>query len=141
MVAIVNGEVITYRDLVRWGMSLRELDGAVNLLLLRQAGKQAKLDITPKEIDAEVQRMATEFKIPTDQFYEMLEKERGINRDHYRDVVIWPTLALKRLVGNDDAKQQLTFVAGLRAAAKIELVDPDAKLRPLSTEPTEPKTE
>ncbi len=136
-VAIVNGEVISYRDLVRWGSPLKELDGAVNLLLLKQAAKNAKLDIGSKEIDAEVLQRASKFKLPIDQWYSMLEKERGISRDHYRDLVTFPMLVLRRLAG-DDTKQQLAFLAGLRATAEIELVDPDAKLLPVSAEATEP---
>ncbi|MCX7417966.1 MAG: hypothetical protein NT013_00300 [Planctomycetia bacterium] len=40
----------------------------------------------------------------------MLEKEREINRDHYREIVAWSMLALKRLAG-DDPQQQLKFLA------------------------------
>ena len=132
-----TGEVISYRDLARWGSPLKELDGAVNLLLLKQAAKNAKLDIGSKEIDAEVLQQASKFKLSVDQWYSMLEKERGISRDHYRDLVTFPMQVLKRLAG-DDTKQQLTFLSGLRTAAQIELVDPDAKLPPLSAEATEP---
>ena len=40
--------------------------------------------------------MAARFKIGREQWLDMLERERGINVQHYRRDILWPTLALRK---------------------------------------------
>ena len=46
--------------------------------------------------------VAQRFGLPTEQWLKMLESERDISPAHYRDEIIWPTIAIRRL-----ARQQL----------------------------------
>ena len=58
VVVKVNDKPITYRDLVRMGLTLGEVEGAINFVLIKQAAEKASITVSEKEIDAESQRKA-----------------------------------------------------------------------------------
>ena len=45
-------------------------------------------------------RMAERFKLGREQWLDLLERERGINRQEYARDVLWPTLALRKLAAD-----------------------------------------
>ena len=102
MVAMVNGEEINREDLGReclWHYGNEVLEGLLNKHLIVQECARHNIAVTRKEVDAEINRMATRFGLSVDQWMTMLEKDRGISPARYADDIIWPTLALRKLAG------------------------------------------
>ena len=135
VVVKVNDKPITYRDLVRMRLTLGEVEGAINFVLINQAAEKASITVSEKEIDAESekeidaesQRKAGER--PVDEWYSQMSTDRGLNREAVREFIVRPALLLQKLAG-DDLKQQAKFLNALRLAAKIDVVDPEAKVGP-----------
>lgn len=53
--------------------------------------------MTPGEIQAEIERMASRLSLGQDQLLEILEQERGIRTEQYAEDIIWPMLALRKV--------------------------------------------
>ena len=75
------------------------MDHIINKQLIMSECRRQNFTVTRAEVDAEIERMATRFGIPVDQWLKMLKQERGINPDQYASDIIWPTLALRKLAG------------------------------------------
>ena len=106
VVARVNGEDITRNELadeclVHYGEDV--LERMTKKLLIIQECKQRGIEVTQEEVNAEIHRMATRFKLPVDQWLKLLKDERGINPSQYSNDIIYPTLALRKI-----AQGQLT---------------------------------
>jgi len=104
VMAVVNGQDIRRDALAaacveRFGKEM--LEGLVNKRLIQHHCRNRGIDVTEPEIDAEIDRLTTHFKIPRQQYLEMLEKERGINVQQYRRDIVWPMLALRKLAAKD----------------------------------------
>jgi len=103
IVATVNGENVTRNDLAaeclrHYGTEV--LESLVNKYLIRQECQRRNISVTDAEVNAEIKRMAERFKLPVDQWLELLEKERGIRPQQYASDIIWPMLALRKLAGS-----------------------------------------
>ena len=101
VMAKVNGEMITRNDLAQECLrhyGERVLEGVINRRLLEYACQKHDIKISAKEISAEIERMAKQFDIPLDQWYEKIISERGISPEEYRKM-IWMLLAQKKLAG------------------------------------------
>ena len=100
VVAVVNNEKIT-RDqlsrecLKRFGNDL--LERLVNKHLILAETQKRGIVVTNKEINDEVTKVASRFRIPADQYLAMLETQKNVTADQYKREIIWPTLALKKL--------------------------------------------
>jgi len=102
IVAVVNGQRLTREQLGReclrhYGKDV--LESLVNKLLIAEECKRLQIVLTRADVDAEIKRMAERFNLPVDQWMKLLKEERGINPTQYASDIIWPTLALKRLAG------------------------------------------
>ena len=102
-VAMVNGQKVSREQLAieclrHYGEDV--LESYVNKRLIAIQCKQHNIDVTREEIEGEIDRMATSFGLPVKQWYEMLEKERGIKPAQYAEDIVWPTLALRKLAGD-----------------------------------------
>jgi parvulin-like peptidyl-prolyl isomerase len=105
-VAVVNGDQIARKQLVdacvgRHGEEV--LESMVNKHLIQYHCQKRGIEITPADIDGEVDRMAKRFKLGRQQWLEMLQNERGITPEQYARDIIWPTIALRRLASNQMA--------------------------------------
>lgn len=103
VMALVNGRDISRRDLIdacvrRHGEDV--LESLVNKRLIMNHCEKRGITISREEINAEVDRMASRFKLGHEQWLEMLEKERGLSAEEYARDVVWPTLALRKLAAN-----------------------------------------
>ena len=103
VMAIVNGKDISRKDLMdacvrRHGEEV--LESLVNKRLILSHCEKRGITITQQEIATEVDRMAKRFKLGREQWFEMLEKERGISPDEYARDIVWPTLALRKLAAD-----------------------------------------
>jgi parvulin-like peptidyl-prolyl isomerase len=103
IVAVVNGEQMSRQELAteclrRYGTEV--LETIVNRQVIMQACKTANVEITDKDVTAEITRLAKKFGLSPDAFLMMLERERGISPEQYHNEIVWPTLALKALASN-----------------------------------------
>lgn len=100
VIAMVNNESVQRVELGKqclrhYGKEV--LERLVNKQLIVDACKQKNIQITREEVEAEIDRMAQRFGVPTDQLLKLLEEERGIQARQYAEDIIWPTLALQKL--------------------------------------------
>lgn len=101
VVAVVNGEQITREDLAfearrRYGNEV--IESMVNKHLILTECNRRSIVITKEEIDAEIAKFAAKFGHTVPQWLELLQRDREISPDQYRRDIIWPTLALRKLV-------------------------------------------
>jgi len=111
-VAVVNGEPITRQTLTdecirRYAHEV--LDSMVSKQILLQACQSQGVTITQQDIEAEIQQVATKFALSVDRWLSLLETERNVNAQQYRNDIIWPTLALRRLASQQSAVSQDDF--------------------------------
>jgi len=102
VVATVNTRRITREDLARdclrhFGKEV--LESMVNKRLIMSECQRRGVKVTRGEVNAEIERMAARFKIPVDQWLKMLKQERNVSPQQYADDIIWPTIALRKLAG------------------------------------------
>jgi foldase protein PrsA len=100
--ARVNGEAITYELLARECVTMHGkdvLDNLINRTIVRQACAERGLTVSEAEVDQEIVEISKKFGLAVDQWYKMLEAERGLKPEEYRQNVIWQMLALKKLAG------------------------------------------
>ena len=100
-VAVINGEVIT-RAMLAEEAFLREgekvLDAMISRKLVDQAMKARKLTITAQEIDAEIDKYANNIAgVTREQWLANLQKDKKINPIQYKNDIVYPGLALKKL--------------------------------------------
>jgi parvulin-like peptidyl-prolyl isomerase len=108
--ATINNEPITIRELdeeciARHG--IETLEGMINHKILEQACKRRNITITANEIDAEIARSALANVKPkadgspdVDAWLALIAKKHNLPLEVYRQDIVWPTVALKKLVGN-----------------------------------------
>ena len=100
-IAIVNGEIITRQQLAdecvaRKGQEI--LDTLIARRLIEQEMRKKKMEITPAEIDEEIDRVAMGVgHVSREVWLRTLEKERGISPAAYARDIIYPSLALRKL--------------------------------------------
>jgi parvulin-like peptidyl-prolyl isomerase len=104
IVAEVNSDPISREDLARdclqhYGKDV--LERLVNKYLVMQECQRRGLTISREEVNAEIERMASKFKLPVHEWLKLLKQERGVSAEQYASDIIWPTLALRKLAGAD----------------------------------------
>ncbi len=132
ILARVGKETISY-DLVaqeavsRHGKEI--LDDLINRMIIQQKCEEAGVMVTEEEIHAEVSRIAKRFSLDPPGWYNMLQAERNITPQQYRQSVIWPMLSLKKLAGEQvditEEEMDKAFVRnyGPRVKARLILID------------------
>lgn len=108
--ALVNGEQITLRELAQACFdrhAAEVLEGMINRTLLEQACRKQKIEVSEEDLNREIMRAAAAMlpRKPDDspdveKWVAMYTQENGISEAVYRRDVVWPTVALKKLVGN-----------------------------------------
>lgn len=128
-VAVVNGEAITRQQLAdecvaRKGEEI--LETLIARRLIEQAMKANKMEITPQEIDAEIDRIAMSMAgVTREQWLRTLAKERNISPAQYARDIIYPALALRKLaqprvqVSDADLKEAFEAQFGDRLVYRI----------------------
>nr|WP_236621249.1 peptidylprolyl isomerase [Rhodopirellula sallentina] len=103
VVAVVNADPIS-RDalgkaaLQRYGSDV--LDNLINRHLILQECKRRGITVTSEEVRGEIIRVAKKFGLAVDAYLQLLQEERNITPDQYSNEIIWPMLALRRLVAD-----------------------------------------
>ncbi|MFO1002225.1 MAG: SurA N-terminal domain-containing protein [Planctomycetaceae bacterium] len=102
--ARVNGEAITYEALAKECVAKHGkevLENMISRTIIRQACAENGVTVSEAEVDQEIVEISKKFGLAVDQWYKMLEAERGLNAEQYRRDIIWPMLALKKLAGKE----------------------------------------
>lgn len=129
VVAVVNADPITSEQLAdealrRYGVDM--LDNMVNRHLILQACAASKIEVTEADVSAEIHRIAAKFGLTIDSYLQLLQDERDISPDQYSKEVIWPMLALRRLVDDrvkvSDEEFNRAFLARYGEAMKCRMI-------------------
>jgi foldase protein PrsA len=102
--ARVNGESITKEAVAaecldRHGREV--LDNLINRTIIKQACAERGISVSESEVQQEIIEISKKFGLAVDQWYKMLEAERGLTPVQYHRDVIWPMLALRKLAGKE----------------------------------------
>jgi parvulin-like peptidyl-prolyl isomerase len=129
VMAVVNGQDIRRDALAtacveRFGEDV--LEGLMNKRLILHHCRNQGVQVTDADIDAEIDRMAARFKIGREQWLQMLERERGINVQHYKHDILWPTIALRKCAADkltvSDEELNKAYEAQFGPAVKCRLI-------------------
>ncbi len=108
--ALVNGEPVTVAQLAdecvaRHGQEI--LEGMISRQILEQACQKQGIAVSEQEIDREIARAAAaNVKSKPDgspdvaAWLELATKKQGISVDVYRNDAVWPSVVLKKMVGD-----------------------------------------
>jgi parvulin-like peptidyl-prolyl isomerase len=112
VVAVVNADPITRKalsdaSLERYGVDV--LDNMVNRYLIQQACQKSGIEVTNNEVHSEIQRLASKFGLNVQSYMQLLEEERDISPAQYSHEVVWPMLALRKLVAGQVEPTQEEF--------------------------------
>lgn len=102
--AKVGNESITYDAVAEEAVKRhgREvLEDLIHRLIIQQACEKHKINVSEQEITEEIDRIAKRYNLDTAQWQQMLQAERNISPIQYRQSVIFPMIALKKLVGEE----------------------------------------
>lgn len=104
VVAAVNGEKISRQELAdeclkRYGNEV--LESIINKHLIWQSCKAQGIDVTDKDVEDEIGRLANKFGLSAGRWLALLQQEREISPEQYRREIIWPSLALRRLAAKE----------------------------------------
>ena len=136
--ALVNGETITVenvRDITveRHGQDVLEI--LITRTLIGQALTRQRQGVVQADLDAEVARAATSMGFKrndgspdVDAWLERVTREEKIPLRHYMEDVVWPSVALKKLVGGvpvlkEDLDKAFSATFGPRAKCRIIVLD------------------
>jgi parvulin-like peptidyl-prolyl isomerase len=129
VMAVVNGQDIRRGSLAsacvdRYGEEV--LEGLVNKRLILHHCKNRGITVTDQEIDAEIDRMAARFKITREQLLDHLLCERGVNVHQYKQDILWPMLALRKVAAEQlavsDQELQKAYDSQFGPAVKCRLL-------------------
>jgi len=124
----VNGEPISYDEVARECMARygqEVLENFINRMIIHQACREKGVEVSRAEVDAEVLRIAQKFDLDVENWYRMLQADRNLSPVQYRNDIIWPMLALKKLAGeeiqitDEDLKKAFIRDYGPRVRAKM----------------------
>ena len=132
LLARVGSESITYDAVAeeavkRFGKEV--LDDLIHRLIIQQACEKNGVTVSEQEITDEINRIAKRFNLDSAQWQQMLQAERNITPIQYRQSVIFPMLALKKLAGEEveiteeEMKQAFVRTYGPRVKARMIMFD------------------
>jgi hypothetical protein len=131
-IIIVNGQIISRQQLAdecvaRKGKEISEL--LINRVLVEQALRAKKLEVTAAEIDREIETVAGRFQISREGWLRTLDKERGISPMQYARDIIYPAIALRKLCSDrvvvtpDDLQKAFESQFGEKLRCRMIQVD------------------
>lgn len=145
LVAIVNGQQITLQELANQCVSHHGeevLENMVNRYLILQACQERKIEITQKNVDDEIARIASKFNLSVAMYLKLLENERNILPEYYASDVVWPMLALRALskemlqVSPQDIDRAFQSEFGPKVQVRMIACKDLTKLQPLHQQAT-----
>lgn len=99
-VAIVNGTNISEAELAdaclaRYGSLV--VGSLINKVIIEQACERNGVALTTADVDNEINEMSRRFNVPRDEWISLIQRERGVSEKQYREDIVWPMIALRRL--------------------------------------------
>jgi parvulin-like peptidyl-prolyl isomerase len=136
VLAVINGEQITRVELGRecirrYGEEV--LESMVNRQLINDACAEKGISVTDADVSAEIDKVAGRFGLSRDRWLSLLREERGFGEEQYRREVLWPMLALRKLVATEievtdaDLKKAFESEFGAKVRARLIAVDTPQK--------------
>jgi parvulin-like peptidyl-prolyl isomerase len=132
-IALINGEPITRQQLADECVALKGeevLESLIGRKLIEQAIKAHKIEVSPEEIDAEIDRVAQSVAgVSRETWLATLSKERKISPSRYAREIIYPSIALKKLaspmvqVTDQDIKDAFEAQFGERLKCRMILLN------------------
>lgn len=140
VVAVVNADPITRNTLAqeslkRFGTDV--LDNMVNRHLILQECNEQGISVSKEEVSAEIRRIAEKFGLTMESYLQLLQDERDITPNQYSREIVWPMLALRRLVADqvqvtpDEANRAFTSQFGEAVKCRLIMVGDRAKAESL----------
>jgi parvulin-like peptidyl-prolyl isomerase len=129
VVAVANAEPITRKTLAdesvkRYGQGV--LDNMVNRQLIMQECVNRGVEVTNQEVSDEIRRLAAKFGLSLESYLQLLQEERDITPGQYSREIVWPMLALRRLVSDkvkvSEEEFNRAYVAQFGEAVKCRLI-------------------
>ncbi len=129
VVAVVNADPITRKTLAdeavkRYGVDV--LDNMVNRHLILQECRHNGIEVTKQQVRDEIRRLAAKFGLSLESYLQLLQEERDISPNQYSREIIWPMLALRRLVADKvqvtDEEFNRAFISQFGEAVKCRLI-------------------
>ena len=129
IVAVVNAEPVTRKSLAdesvqRYGVDV--LDNMINRHLILQECTHQGVEVTNQEVSDEIRRLAAKFGLSLESYLQLLQEERDISPGQYSREIVWPMLALRRLVADkvEVSEQEFNqaFIAQFGEAVKCRLI-------------------
>lgn len=102
VLAEVNGEKIERQLIIQeayWQHCEEVLENRIKLMLIDQACKQAKIEVTPEEENAEIDKMCRSFGFTSQEWFEQILVDRGMTPEEYRRDILRPIIAIRKLAG------------------------------------------
>ena len=98
--AIVNGTNISDAELAdaclaRYGSLV--VGALINKVIIEQACELHGVVVTTADVDNEINEMSRRFNVPRDKWIALIQRERGVTEKQYREDIVWPMIALRRL--------------------------------------------
>lgn len=109
IMAIVNNEQITKKDVTNESLRMfgdTILKDLIKRTLVEIECRRRNIVITQADINAEILRMARAFNFSTEDWLELIEKERGITAEQYMQDIICPILGISKLAGNSQVTKE-----------------------------------
>lgn len=129
VVAVVNADPITRKALAdaavqRYGIDV--LDNMINRHLILQECTHQGVEVTKEEVSEEIRRLASKFGLSLESYLQLLQEERNISPGQYSREIVWPMLALRRLVSDKvqvtEEEYNKAFIAQFGEAVKCRLI-------------------
>ena len=124
--AVINGHDITLGELAQVCIERHgeeALEGMINRRLLEQACRQAKISVTEADVDQEIARVASEQlslaangKPDVGKWVKLVTQEQGVSEEVYRHDSVWPSVALRKLVGDSVQVTEENLKRGFEAS-------------------------
>lgn len=142
VVARVNGQEISGAELAteclrRYGGDV--LESVINKHLILQECKRKQIQITQRHVDDEIVKIAQKFSLPVERWVELLQNERNISLTQYRNDIVWPTLALRRLsadrlkISEDELNREFESEYGAKVQVRMISTTSEEKAKALLT--------
>ena len=134
--ARVNGEPISYEALAkecveRYGKEV--LENMISRTIIQQACAGKGIVVSEAEVSQQVIEISKKFGLAVDQYYKLLEAERGLSAVQYHRDIIWPMLALRKLAGKEVVitreMMQLAYEDNYGPRAKARMIVCDKQRR------------
>lgn len=126
---LISEDTLAQECITRHGKEV--LDDLINRAIIQQACEKQRVSVDSEEVEKEIEKIAKRFQLNVNEWQKMLQSERNITPQQYRDSVIWPMLALKKLaegkaqdeLSDAEVNKEFERQYGQRVKARMIMLD------------------